>query len=161
MTRMDLLVILCYHHISRYIISSDETRLLQVMIPDSPPVSAVLGGSLTLHCHVSLPPLSFLGRFAGNTMPRVKWSMLSSGRETEILVARGERVKISEPYKGRATLPNYDSSPTDLTLQLDSLRHNDTGFYRCEVQQGLEDAHVLAQIKVKGNYPKAIYTLNT
>ncbi|KAB5586878.1 hypothetical protein PHYPO_G00006500 [Pangasianodon hypophthalmus] len=129
---------------------TDETRLLHVMIPDSPPVSAVLGGSLTLQCLVSLPPPSFLGRLAGHTMPRVKWSMLSSGRETEILVARGERVKISEPYKGRASLPNYASSPTDLTLQLDSLRHNDTGFYRCEVQQGLEDAHDLAQIKVKG-----------
>lgn len=86
-------------------------------------------------------------------MPRVKWSMLSSGRESEILVARGERVKISEPYKGRASLPNYASSPTDLTIQLDSLRHDDTGFYRCEVQQGLEDAHALAEIKVKGDHP--------
>ncbi|KAK3572328.1 hypothetical protein QTP86_030224 [Hemibagrus guttatus] len=129
---------------------TDETRLLKATIPDSPPVSAVLGGSLTLQCLVSLPPVSTLGRIAGNTNPRVKWSMLSSGRETEILVARGERVKISEAYKGRASLPNYGSSPDDLTLQLDSLRHNDTGFYRCEVQQGLEDAHDLAQIKVKG-----------
>lgn len=133
-----------------YIFSSDETRLLQVMIPESLPVSAVLGGSLTLQCLVSLPPPSFLGHLGEHTMPRVKWSMLSVGRESEILVARGERVKISDPYKGRASLPNYASSPNDLTLQLDSLRHNDTGFYRCEVQQGLEDAHDLAQIKVKG-----------
>ncbi|KAM9488403.1 brevican core protein isoform 2-T2 [Clarias gariepinus] len=127
---------------------TDETSILKVTIPDSPSVSAVLGGSLTLQCLVSLPPVSFTGRLAGH--PRIKWSMLSSGRENEILVARGERVKISEPYKGRASLPNYASSSNDLTLQLDSLRHNDTGFYRCEVQQGLEDAHDLAQIKVKG-----------
>ncbi|KAI5106197.1 brevican core protein precursor [Silurus meridionalis] len=126
---------------------TDETRLLQVMIPDSPLVSAVLGGSLNLQCLLSLPTLSF---FTGQTMPRIKWSILSSGQEIEILVARGDRVKISELYKGRASLPNYAFSPTDLTLQLDSLRHNDTGFYRCEVQQGLEDAHDLAQIKVKG-----------
>ncbi|KAG7335996.1 hypothetical protein KOW79_000689 [Hemibagrus wyckioides] len=129
---------------------TDETRLLKVTIPDSHPVPAVLGGSLTLQCIVSLPPASVLGRVAGNANPRVKWSMISTGRETEILVARGERVKISEAYKGRASLPNYDSSPDDLTLQLDSLRHNDTGFYRCEVQQELDDAHDLAQIKVKG-----------
>lgn len=129
------------------------------MIPDSPPVSAVLGGSLTVQCLVSLPPPSILGRLAGHTMPRVKWSMLSSGKEHEILVARGERVKISEPYKGRASLPNYITSPSDLTLQLDSLRHNDTGFYRCEVQQGLEDAHDLTQIKVKGNHQMAIVVL--
>lgn len=130
-----------------HIFSSDEPRLLQVTIPDSIPVSAILGGSLTLQCLVS-----FFGHLPGNTMPRVKWSMLSSGQESEILVARGERVKISESYKGRASLPNYSSSPTDLTLQLNSLRHNDTGFYRCEVQHGLEDAHDLAQIKVKGNH---------
>ncbi|TSK34794.1 Brevican core protein [Bagarius yarrelli] len=129
---------------------TDETRLLKVTISDSLSVPAVLGGSLTLQCLVSLPPVSILSRVAGNTSPRVKWSMLSSGRETEILVARGDRVKISEAYKGRASLPNYDSSQNDLTLQLDGLRHNDTGFYRCEVQQGLEDAHDLAQIKVKG-----------
>ncbi|XP_036434146.1 brevican core protein [Colossoma macropomum] len=134
--------------------TADETSLLQVTIPGTPPVSAILGGSLTLPCLMSLsqpsPTLSSTGRHAVLTMPRVKWSMLSSGRETEILVARGERVKVSELYKGRASLPNYDSSPSDLTLQLDGLRHSDTGFYRCEVQQGLEDAHDLAQIKVKG-----------
>ncbi|KAL7874269.1 hypothetical protein SRHO_G00052390 [Serrasalmus rhombeus] len=134
--------------------TADETSLLQVTIPGTPPVSAILGGSLTLPCLVSLsqplPTLSSTGRHAALTIPRVKWSILSSGRETEILVARGERVKVNELYKGRASLPNYDSSPSDLTLELDGLRHNDTGFYRCEVQQGLEDAHDLAQIKVKG-----------
>ncbi|XP_072535621.1 brevican core protein isoform X2 [Salminus brasiliensis] len=134
--------------------TADETSVLQVNIPSSPPVSAILGGSMTLPCLVSLsqpsPTLSSTGRHAVLTMPRVKWTILSSGRETEILVARGERVKVSELYKGRASLLNYASSPADLTLQLDGLRHNDTGFYRCEVQQGLEDAHDLVQIKVKG-----------
>lgn len=62
-------------------------------------------------------------------------------------------IKVSEAYKGRASLPNYEASPADLTLQLDELLYNDTGFYRCEVQQGLEDAHDLVQIKVKGKQP--------
>lgn len=96
------------------------------------------------------PTASTVGRLAVLTLPRVKWSVLSSEKETEILVARGDRVKVSEAYKDRASLPNYDTSPTDLTLKLDDMRHNDTGFYRCEVQQGLEDAHDLVQIKVKG-----------
>lgn len=142
------------HNKIRLIFSLDESSILHVKIPTTPILSAVLGGSLTLPCLVTLSQSSStqptMGRHAVLTMPRVKWSMLSSGRETEILVARGERVKVSELYKGRASLPNYDSSPTDLTLQLDDLRHNDTGFYRCEVQRGLEDAHDLAQIKVKG-----------
>ncbi|RVE63017.1 hypothetical protein OJAV_G00163310 [Oryzias javanicus] len=133
---------------------SDDSKLLQVTIPSSPPVLAVLGGSLTLPCLVSLahPPPSppSNGRYAVLSVPRIKWTVLSDSQETEILVARGDRVKVSEAYKDRATLLNYAHSPADLTLRLESLRQNDTGFYRCEVQQGLEDAHDMAQIVVKG-----------
>ncbi|KAL4629541.1 brevican core protein-like [Arapaima gigas] len=133
---------------------ADDVRLLQVTISKSPPPVATLGGTLTLPCRVSLeqPPASLLptGKRAVLFEPRIKWSMLSSGKETEILVARGERVKVSEAYKTRVSLPLYTSSPYDLTLQLEGLRHNDSGFYRCEVQQGLEDASDLVQVKVKG-----------
>uniref|UniRef100_A0A3P9JUG9 Brevican n=1 Tax=Oryzias latipes TaxID=8090 RepID=A0A3P9JUG9_ORYLA len=131
-----------------------DSKLLQVTIPSSPPVLAVLGGALTLPCLVSLahPPPSppSNGRYAVLSVPRIKWSVLRDSQETEILVARGDRVKVSEAYKDRATLLNYAHSPADLTLRLESLRQNDTGFYRCEVQQGLEDAHDMAQIVVKG-----------
>ncbi|XP_064861622.1 aggrecan core protein-like [Oncorhynchus nerka] len=132
--------------------ASDDSRLLQVTIPTTPPLSAVLGGSLTLPCLVSLshPPPNTNGRHAVLSLPRVKWSVLSQGHETEILVARGDRVKVSEAYKDRASLLHYVSSPADLTLRLDGLQYNDSGFYRCEVQQGLEDADDVAQVKVKG-----------
>ncbi|XP_049902622.1 brevican core protein [Epinephelus moara] len=137
-----------HHH------ESDDSKLLQVTIPTTPPVVAVLGGSLTLPCLVSLahppPSPSTNGRHAVLSLPRVKWSVLTQGRETEILVARGDRVRVSEAYKDRASLLNYAYSPADLTLRLESLRQNDTGFYRCEVQQGLEDADDVAQVKVKG-----------
>nr|XP_023990655.1 LOW QUALITY PROTEIN: brevican core protein-like [Salvelinus alpinus] len=132
--------------------ASDDSRLLQVTIPTTPPLSAVLGGSLTLPCLVSLshPPPNTNGRHAVLSLPRVKWSVLSQGHETEILVARGDRVKVSEAYRDRASLLHYASSPADLTLRLDGLQYNDSGFYRCEVQQGLEDADGVAQVKVKG-----------
>ncbi|XP_019120249.2 brevican core protein isoform X3 [Larimichthys crocea] len=135
-------------------LSSDDSKLLQVTIPRPLFVSAVLGGTLVLPCLVSLahppPSPSTNGRHAVLSLPRVKWSVLTHGRETEILVARGDRVRVSEAYKDRASLLNYAYSPADLTLRLESLRQNDTGFYRCEVQQGLEDADDLAQVKVKG-----------
>ncbi|KAF7664036.1 hypothetical protein LDENG_00189980 [Lucifuga dentata] len=133
---------------------ADDSKLLQVTIPSSSPVFAVLGGSLTLPCLVSLshppPSPSTNGRHAVLSLPRVKWSVLTQDRETEIVVARGDRVRVSEAYKDRASLLNYAYSPADLTLRLEGLRQNDTGFYRCEVQQGLEDADDVAQVKVKG-----------
>uniref|UniRef100_A0A3Q0RD90 Brevican n=1 Tax=Amphilophus citrinellus TaxID=61819 RepID=A0A3Q0RD90_AMPCI len=133
---------------------SDDSKLLHVTIPVTHPVFAVLGGYLTLPCLVSLahppPSPSTNGRRAVLSVPRIKWSVLNHGKDTEILVARGDRVRVSEAYKNRASLLNYAYSPADLTLRLESLRHNDTGFYRCEVQQGLEDADDVAQVKVKG-----------
>ncbi|XP_061573345.1 brevican core protein [Cololabis saira] len=133
---------------------SDDSKLLQVTIPIDSPMIAVLGNNLTLPCLVSLthppPTPSFTGRHAVLSVPRVKWSFLTHSQETEILVARGDKVRVSEAYKDRASLLNYAYSPADLTLRLEGLRKNDTGFYRCEVQQGLEDAHDVAQIQVKG-----------
>lgn len=142
------------HYYFKDCLSSDDSKLLQVIIPISSPVFAVLGGSLMLPCLVSLahppPSPSTNGRHAVLSLPRVKWSVLTHGQETEILVASGDRVRVNEAYKDRASLLNYAYSPADLTLQLESLRQNDTGFYRCEVQQGLEDAEDVAQVKVKG-----------
>lgn len=107
---------------------------------------------------LALPPPSpsTNGRHAVLSVPRVKWSVLSEEREAEILVARGDRVKVSEAYKDRAMLLNYAYSPADLTLRLEHLRQNDSGFYRCEVQQGLEDADDVAQVKVKGDTNKIL-----
>ncbi len=75
-------------------------------------------------------------------------------------MARGDRVRVNEAYKDRASLLNYAYSPADLTLRLESLRQNDTGFYRCEVQQGLEDADDVAQVKVKGGIQTEIFFLS-
>lgn len=77
--------------------------------------------------------------------------MVSGGVETQILVARGQRVKLNEAYRDRAAWLNYTSSPDELSLWLGDLRSSDSGHYRCEVQQGLEDASDLVELKVKGN----------
>ncbi|XP_029514188.2 brevican core protein-like [Oncorhynchus nerka] len=132
--------------------SEDDKRQLQVTISKTTPIStAHLGGSITITCLVSLspgPPSSS----SPPIPPRVKWSVLHEGEqeETEILVARGQRVKVNEAYRERASLVNFADSPEDLSLWLGELRSSDTGHYRCEVQQGLDDASDFTQIKVKG-----------
>ncbi|XP_071381202.1 brevican core protein-like [Centroberyx affinis] len=126
----------------------DEVRQLQVNIPHSALVFAPLGSSITVPCLVSLSPTP-TSSFSP-ILPRVKWSVVSHGVEMEILVARGHRVKINEAYRDRAALLNYTSSNDDLSLWLGDLRSSDSGHYRCEVQQGLEDASDLVQLKIKG-----------
>ncbi|KAF7653815.1 hypothetical protein LDENG_00078150 [Lucifuga dentata] len=122
----------------------DDASQLQVTIPHSGLVFAPLGSSITIPCLVSLSSSSTL------LLPRIKWTVVSNGVETQILVARGQRVKINEAYQDRAALLNYTSSADDLSLWLADLRSSDSGHYRCEVQHGLEDASDLIQLKVKG-----------
>uniref|UniRef100_A0A3Q2YYI8 Brevican n=1 Tax=Hippocampus comes TaxID=109280 RepID=A0A3Q2YYI8_HIPCM len=88
------------------------------------------------------------GPFPASRQPN--WTLMSGRTETQILVARGGRVKVNEAYRGRADLLNYRSSPEDLSLWLLETRSSDSGHYRCEVQQGLEDTSDIVQLKVKG-----------
>ncbi|KAL8184327.1 UNVERIFIED_CONTAM: hypothetical protein K2H54_013556 [Gekko kuhli] len=134
--------------------STDDLKALQVSIPRHPPARAVLSGSLTIPCHVTylhqLPTSGTAGRQAVQGAPRVKWTFIAEGREAEILVARGLKVKVNEAYRDRVSLPFYPDSPTDATLLLSELRSNDSGVYRCDVQHGIEDGHDLLEVKVKG-----------
>ncbi|XP_043935715.1 brevican core protein isoform X2 [Protopterus annectens] len=133
--------------------TSDGTKALKVTITAQRPLEGVLSESLTIPCYVfnADPSLvSRVGRRAVLNSPRVKWTFIVNGYESEILVAQGQKVKISEDYKGRASLHSYHESPSDLTLTLTELRTNDSGIYRCEMQHGLEDDHDLVEVKVKG-----------
>ncbi|PWA15045.1 hypothetical protein CCH79_00008711, partial [Gambusia affinis] len=125
----------------------DDVRQLKLDIPHSGPILVPLGSSISIPCFVSLSSSS---SSSPSAVPRVKWTVVSGGIETQILVARSSRVKINEAYRDRVALLNYTSSPEDVSLWLGHLRHSDSGHYRCEVQQGLEDASKVVQIKVKG-----------
>ncbi|XP_027892644.1 neurocan core protein-like isoform X2 [Xiphophorus couchianus] len=125
--------------------AQDDVRQLKLDIPHSGPILVPLGSSISIPCFVSLSSSS-----SPPVVPRVKWTVVSGGIETQILVARSSRVKINEAYRDRVALLNYTSSPEDASLWLGDLRHSDSGHYRCEVQQGLEDASKVVQVKVKG-----------
>ncbi|KAM9824638.1 brevican core protein-like [Neosynchiropus ocellatus] len=128
---------------------ADDPHSLQVSIPRAGPVSGSLGSSVTIPCFMTASPYPAPTSHI-SVLPRVKWSVVSGEVETQILVARGERVKVNEAYRDRAALLNYSSVSNDLSLVLGDLQSSDSGHYRCEVQQGLEDASDLAQLTVKG-----------
>uniref|UniRef100_A0A3Q0QZV3 Brevican n=1 Tax=Amphilophus citrinellus TaxID=61819 RepID=A0A3Q0QZV3_AMPCI len=126
-----------------------EVQELHVSIPDSGPIFAPLGSSISIPCVVSLSSIT-TSTSAAPVVPRIKWSVISGGVETQILVVQGLRVKVNEAYRDRAALLNYTSLPDDASLLLGDLRPSDSAHYRCEVQQGLEDASDLMELKVKG-----------
>lgn len=129
------------------LLPAEDAQNLEVNVDISTSIWAPLGSSVSIPCSVFL---SSSASTSATAAPRIKWSVLSGDVETEILVQRGDRVKVNDPYKGRAWL-NDTSSSDDKSLWLGDLRSSDSGHYRCKVQQGLEDAIVLIQLKVIGN----------
>ncbi|NWQ84599.1 PGCB protein, partial [Columbina picui] len=133
---------------------AEDPKALQVSIPRRPALDAVLAGDITIPCLISYlgppPTAGTAGRRAVLGAPRVKWTFISEGREAEILVARGDRVKVSEDYRLRASLPVFQQRHTNASLLLTELRPNDSGIYRCDVQHGIEDGHDILDVKVKG-----------
>ncbi|KAJ0003407.1 hypothetical protein NQD34_008505 [Periophthalmus magnuspinnatus] len=141
---LSLVSVMCRLSLAFPAATSESITHLQVKVPDSDVIVSSLGSLVTLPCFMSLSMVS------AGIEPRVKWSVVSGGIEQQILVARGQRVKVHEMFKDRAALLSYTSSPDDLTLWLSDVRSSDSGHYRCEVQQGLEDASDIVQLKVKG-----------
>ncbi|CAI9591176.1 unnamed protein product [Staurois parvus] len=131
---------------------SKDYKSLRVRIGNSS-TKAVLSGTLTIPCHITYQSPAeevTVGRRAVLATPRVKWSFISNGKEVEILVSQGNKVKINDAYKQRASLPHYTTSKYDVTLVLKELLSNDSGIYKCHVQHGIEDDYDMLEVKVKG-----------
>lgn len=50
----------------------------------------------------------------------------------------------------RITLVGYPITPTDASIKITELHANDSGVYRCEVMQGIEDSHDIVDVQVQG-----------
>ncbi|XP_077423633.1 hyaluronan and proteoglycan link protein 3 isoform X2 [Vanacampus margaritifer] len=121
-----------------------------------PSVSATRGSSVTLPCHFHYEPELSVPR-----RTRVKWSWLPAGgepadpaaaaafaMETQVMVAMGNRHRSYGGFRGRVRLRR--SAPGDMSLVINELRLNDTGRYRCEVIDGLEDESVTVELELRG-----------
>ncbi|KAM6937024.1 hyaluronan and proteoglycan link protein 3 [Xenentodon cancila] len=118
-------------------------------------VSATRGSSVTLSCSYRYEPKLTVPR-----RTRVKWSWLPASavttslspggftRETEVLVAMGNRHRSYGSFRGRVRLRR--SAPGDTSLVINKLQLNDTGRYRCEVIDGLEDESVTVELELSG-----------
>lgn len=120
-----------------------------------PSVQATRGSSATLPCHYHYEPELTTPR-----RTRVKWSWLPANtatevvspeafaKETEVMVAMGNRQRSYGNFKGRVRLRR--SVPGDMSLVINELQLNDTGRYRCEVIDGLEDDSVTVDLELRG-----------
>ncbi|PNJ62036.1 ACAN isoform 6 [Pongo abelii] len=131
--------------------TSDHDNSLSVSIPQPSPLRVLLGTSLTIPCYFIDPmhPVTTAPSTAP-LAPRIKWSRVSKEKEVVLLVATEGRVRVNSAYQEKVSLPNYPAIPSDATLEIQSLRSNDSGVYRCEVMHGIEDSEATLEVVVKG-----------
>lgn len=65
------------------------------------------------------------------------------------MVAMGNRHRSYGSFRGRVRLRR--SAPGDMSLVIKELRLSDTGRYRCEVIDGLEDESVTVELELQGD----------
>ncbi|XP_066557687.1 hyaluronan and proteoglycan link protein 3 [Amia ocellicauda] len=109
------------------------------------PIFAVRSSNVTLPCHYHYKPQLNTPR-----RTRVKWSRLpvNGGQETDVLVAIGLRHRSYGEFKGRVHL--RQDTPGEVSLVISDLHLNDSGRYRCEVIDGLEDESAVVELELRG-----------
>ncbi|KAM6180838.1 aggrecan core protein isoform 2-T2 [Erethizon dorsatum] len=131
--------------------SADHDNALSVSIPQPSPLKVLLGTSVTIPCYFIDPmhPVTTAPSTAPLS-PRIKWSRISKEKEVVLLVATEGHVRVNSAYQDRISLPSYPAIPSDATLEIQNLRSNDSGVYRCKVIHGLEDSEATLEVVVKG-----------
>ncbi|XP_043084516.1 aggrecan core protein [Puntigrus tetrazona] len=154
---MSLIWLLLYayiHAISGMILfgdMADQDSPISVSIPVELPLRPLLGGSMIIPCYFQDNTVQDPG--APTTAPlshRIKWSYIFKGRISLILVAGGGVVQVEKDYVDRVHMVNYPMVPTDATIEISELHSSDSGTYRCEVMQGIEDNYDSVEMQVQG-----------
>ncbi|XP_037305136.2 hyaluronan and proteoglycan link protein 3-like [Pungitius pungitius] len=111
-----------------------------------PTVFSVRGGNATVPCRFWHEP-----EVSSPRGIRVKWSWrpaADGGRERDVLVAVGSCSRGFGAFRGRVQLRR--GFPGDAALLMTDLLLNNTGSYRCEVVDGLEDKSTSVYLELRG-----------
>lgn len=118
------------------------------------------GANVTLPCRYHYEPA-----LASHRPVRIKWWKLSENGapEQDVLVAIGPRHHSFGDYRGRVHL--RPEGERDVSLEIRDLRLEDSGRYRCEVIDGLEDESGVVELELRGvvfpyQPPQGRYQLN-
>ncbi|XP_060715297.1 hyaluronan and proteoglycan link protein 3-like [Tachysurus vachellii] len=108
-------------------------------------VFAVRGSKVTLPCRYWYEPPLISPRKV-----RVKWSLLplSGDQESDVLVSIGHRQRSFGAFKDRVHLQKDDQG--DISLIITNVSLKDSGLYRCEVIDGLEDESATLDLGLRG-----------
>uniref|UniRef100_A0A3Q1IU57 Neurocan b n=1 Tax=Anabas testudineus TaxID=64144 RepID=A0A3Q1IU57_ANATE len=117
---------------------------------------AVLPCVFTLHTSSSSQPPHLLW-----TRVRLPTGGQSAPLEQIVLSAKGDVIKVNKAFTGRIILPGYTANPLNATMEISSLRTNDSGTYHCQVDMFILTP-VSARVGVVFHYqaPSARYVLS-
>ncbi|XP_070775304.1 neurocan core protein-like [Enoplosus armatus] len=102
-----------------------------------PTVQQTLAGKAVLRCVFTLQTSS------SSQPPQLLWTHVrlpAGGKaaplEQIVLSAKGDVIKVNKAFSGRVMLPGYTANPLNATMEISSLRTNDSGTYHCQVVMG-------------------------
>uniref|UniRef100_A0A1A8HTD8 Neurocan a n=3 Tax=Nothobranchius kuhntae TaxID=321403 RepID=A0A1A8HTD8_NOTKU len=102
-----------------------------------PTVQQMLAGEAVLPCVFTLQTSSSV------QPPHILWTHSrppAGGQgaplEETVLSAKGDVIKVNKAFSGRIMLPGYAANPLNATMEIFSLRTDDSGTYHCQVAMG-------------------------